>query len=178
MEFFEPPPPRDEPIPAQPEWARPGVESLGALVPWRLVLAENARVRVLLARAIAHATGVELTVEIRFAETPDHRVFHRMSHARNPLHDDFLRFGVELSDGRKLTNVYERPDDAILMRTSGGGGDKTFTWNYWLWPLPPAGTLTFVCEWPGFDIELTRTGVDAQEALDAARRARLLWTDA
>jgi hypothetical protein len=45
----------------------------------------------------------------------------------------------------------------------------------WVWPLPPAGPLTFVCEWPAAGIEFTRTEVDAQPLLDAATQAQQIF---
>jgi hypothetical protein len=28
------------------------------------------------------------------------------------------------------------------------GGPHSFVSRWWTWPLPPAGPLEFVCEWP------------------------------
>ena len=44
-------------------------------------------------------------------------------------------------------------------------------------PLPPAGKLAFVCEWPAAGIPLTRHEIDAQIILDAASHAQQLFTD-
>ena len=46
-----------------------------------------------------------------------------------------------------------------------------------MWPLPPAGPLEFVCEWPAFGIAESRAGIDAQLILDAARRSVRLWPE-
>jgi hypothetical protein len=179
VEFFQPPKPRPAPNYDQPDWSRPKPSSLGATVPWRMVLAESERARIVLKGALAHAAGIELTVGIRVTTgKPDHGLFHRMAHPSSALQAEFFRFGVELADGRKLTNLDEREDEpsARLGQMGGGGGGDEYEWRYWLWPLPPAGPLTFVCEWPAFDIPLTRTSVTADEALDAASRARILWS--
>jgi hypothetical protein len=179
MEFFQPPKPRPR-APFDPAvWSQPRPNSLGATVPWRLLVGESARARVLLQDVIAHATGVEMTLSIRVETDDAHgRIFHRMAEASTGLHDEFLRFGVELDDGRKLTNLDEREEEptAWLSRRGGGGGDREFKWRYWLWPLPPSGTLTFVCEWPVFDIALTHTTVVADDAIKAAERARIVWS--
>jgi hypothetical protein len=47
----------------------------------------------------------------------------------------------------------------------------------WVWPLPPAGRLALVCEWPAAGILLTRHEIDAQLILDAASRAQRLFAD-
>ncbi len=33
-----------------------------------------------------------------------------------------------------------------------GGGPRSAFWRWWAWPLPPAGPLEFVCEWPALGI--------------------------
>jgi hypothetical protein len=60
----------------------------------------------------------------------------------------------------------------------GGGGGGRWSHANWVWPLPPPGPLTFVCEWPGLDIPLTRVAMDAERIRDAGGRAELLWPDA
>jgi len=59
----------------------------------------------------------------------------------------------------------------------GGGGPRLQFWRWWAWPLPPAGPLEFVCEWPAFGITETRAGIDAQMILDAAQRSIRLWPE-
>jgi hypothetical protein len=46
-----------------------------------------------------------------------------------------------------------------------------------VWPLPPAGPLAFVCEWPGRGIAESRMEPDARLILEAAGRAVTLWPD-
>ena len=43
--------------------------------------------------------------------------------------------------------------------------------SYWVWPLPPSGPVTFVCEWPAYDIAETRVTVEAALIIEAAERA-------
>lgn len=47
----------------------------------------------------------------------------------------------------------------------------------WVWPLPPAGPLEFICQWPVYGIGETRIGIDGQLILDAARRSVQLWPE-
>jgi hypothetical protein len=49
--------------------------------------------------------------------------------------------------------------------------------RYWIWPLPPAGPVTFVCQWPALGIPESRADVDAELILDAAARAVQLWPE-
>jgi hypothetical protein len=69
------------------------------------------------------------------------------------------------------------PDSPVLVPRGGGGGMRHWSESLWLWPLPPEGRLSFVCEWPAFGIALTRADVDAAPIRDAAARSRALWDD-
>jgi hypothetical protein len=71
----------------------------------------------------------------------------------------------------------EVPDSPVLVPRGGGGGMRHWSESLWLWPLPPEGRLSFVCEWPAFGIALTRADVDAAPIRDAAARSRTLWDD-
>jgi hypothetical protein len=99
------------------------------------------------------------------------------------LPEEMLRIGVQFADGSKATNTSEfhhgdGPPPAPVLRTGGGGGgDRSWHQNEWVWPLPPPGPLTFVCEWPAAGIALTRSEIDAQLILDAADRAQRIFPD-
>jgi hypothetical protein len=69
------------------------------------------------------------------------------------------------------------PDSPVLVPRGGGGGMRHWSESLWLWPLPPEGRLSFVCEWPALGIALTRADVDAAPIRDAAARSRTLWDD-
>jgi hypothetical protein len=92
-----------------------------------------------------------------------------------------FHLGLQFSDGSKVISgrVYfgplpdSEPMGPILRPI---GGDNQFS-RWWAWPLPPAGPLEFVCEWPRFGIAETRVGIDAQLILDAARRSVQLWPE-
>jgi hypothetical protein len=94
---------------------------------------------------------------------------------------DSIRFGIQLSDGRKATNLeqpgfpgQEHPD--VVLRQGGGGGNG-YAWesNYWAWPTPPPGVFTFVVEWPSQGIPVTRTEIDAERIREASTQAKELW---
>jgi len=46
-----------------------------------------------------------------------------------------------------------------------------------MWPLPPPGPLSFVCEWPAAGIPLSRAQIDGQSIIDAAPRAQTIFPD-
>jgi hypothetical protein len=97
-------------------------------------------------------------------------------------HKDALRFGVLFADGRRATNfgppdpgAAESPPVALIPR--GGGGQPRF-WRqeWWLWPLPATGDVTFVCEWPLYEIPERRATLDGDLVREAARRTRPVWS--
>jgi len=91
---------------------------------------------------------------------------------------------VQFADGTKATNTggvgYDQdpPPGPVMFSGGGGGGGGQWRQTEWVWPLPPSGPLTFVCEWPAAQIPLTRTTLDAQAILDAAARAEIIFPEA
>jgi hypothetical protein len=95
-----------------------------------------------------------------------------------------FRFGLQFSDGGKAAgSPGGRPDrdsepaGPVLYPFAGGGGPHSFVSRWWTWPLPPAGPLEFVCEWPAFGIAESRAGIDAELILEAAMRSIRLWPE-
>lgn len=144
---------------------------------------------------VAFPTGVMFDVRLVTREPrrpgSDSRPPFLMQHAlqaepREELPDEFVRFGVLLADGNKATNFDNRlgfrdfftePESPVLMPRGGGGSEHTWSMRFWLWPLPPDGPLTFVIEWPQFQIPETQASIDAAEIRTAAERARPIWSD-
>ncbi len=98
--------------------------------------------------------------------------------------DQSLHIGLRFADGRKVANVGWVPDPAgsvsgnlILSPVSFGGGMLQRSRSYWVWPLPPAGAMTFVCEWAAFGIPETSKDVDTQPILRAAAQSIKLWPE-
>ncbi len=186
-DFFRPPPPREpEPAPLQPEWIGPPENELGVPVALRLLLARTEAAAVALTRAAAFSTGLEFTLDVRLRghdELTD-PFGMQLRHGVQELEEipgEVLRFGFELADGRRVTNIdrfptFEEPrDEPVLMQRGGGGGGRSWSFGYWLWPLPPAGALTVVVEWPSQGVEVTRHELDTGALLAAAAASEQLW---
>ncbi len=93
-----------------------------------------------------------------------------------------LRIAVEFADGSSVTNVMPmttdletEPAGPTMQAQGGGGGGGDWRQFLWVWPLPSAGRLTFICEWPALGIALARHTVNAQLILDAADRAQAMF---
>jgi hypothetical protein len=166
------------------------------VIPLELVIARNERAAVCVTRLGAYPTGFEFELCVLLApgehdDDLDPMLFGPMRHERRRrgmkagLPDEMLRFGVQFADGTKATNTAgpvfphsDGPPPAPVMNGGGGGGGGG-AWNQteWVWPLPPAGPLAFVCEWPEAAIPLSRAEIDAQPVLDAAGRAQRIFPD-
>ena len=202
VSFFEPPPrpprPQEPEPPPSPQWWASPRNELGAPVPLRLVLARTDHVAVALAGATAYSTGVTLTVAVRsrrsgtIEDVDDlfgdpygmpfaHLLRHRLQGGELP--PELLRFGVQFSDGRKATSLggalpgvdEEALSGAVLTQGGGGGGGGDWESDFWLWPVPPPGPVTFAVEWPAREIKLSKQQVDASVFIDASEQSEALW---
>ena len=192
MDFFETPPapqPTEEPFEQKPWFGSPRNE-LGVSTGLRLVLARTDDVALAVIDVVAFTTGVSLNL-VALRRTPgdpgtfDHPFGHFWlpTHKGGELPPELLRFGVEFSDGGKATTVgghaalaaEGEPRGPILSPGGGSGSDDYWESSFWLWPLPPPGTLAFVVEWPAERVELSRHEVDAAPIIEASQRSAVLW---
>ena len=132
----------------------------------------------------AYPTGLSLMLVARVRQRPGDRGSQRLM-TYDPTSDQFVRLGVQFSDGRKATNLQrprspragEPPAGPLL--TPRGSSETQGAWDatYWLWPLPPPGRLLIVAEWPALHLSETRAEVDADPILEAAALAVTLWPE-
>ena len=66
-----------------------------------------------------------------------------------------------------------------MVALSGGGGGSNRSWHsqFWVHPLPPPGSLSFVATWPEFGVAEARVELEAEVILSAAARATVLWPE-
>lgn len=188
MSFFEPPP-RTPPEPvSQPEWLGPADNVLPSPFPLWLELARTNRVAIHIHAGNAYPNGFGFLLTLRLREqrrgVREHP-FHGWHEAweTGVIPDEALRFGIEFADGSKATvfgghrffAATDRPEGPVLIQRGGGGGMHTWEMRFWTWPLPPAGSVAFVAEWPAEAIELTRGEIDGAVIRAAAEQAETLW---
>jgi hypothetical protein len=182
MGFFDdrplPPPPPEPPRRQRREWERPEASIAGG-APGELLLARSDEAAIGVSGFRAFPNGFEMTLTVLLREEdPWGRgmMFHRM-HEGGPPGEEFLRFGVLFADGSSATNLGDRhigpdePTPPLLRQQGGGGGGRRFDFRYWVWPLPPAGPMALVVEWPWKGIAETRAEIDTQPIREAAGRA-------
>jgi hypothetical protein len=181
------PPPEPQRRP-QPDWVGPPTGTLPGVVALELVLARSDLAAVCITRISAYPIGFAfdlLTMSAADAgeELDPHLMGVRHRRGRVGGADTQLRLGVQFSDGSKATNVGAAPGfagreekpQAPVLHPQGGGGPGSWRLGYWVWPLPTAGRLAFVCEWPAASIPLTRHEIDAGLVLDASARAQQIF---
>ncbi len=176
---------------AQPEWVGPPDNVIPGALPLELLLAASQTAVVALRGRAAYPTGFEFDLVARLRaltseDEPSAGQFLVVSPEEitdGKLPPRFLRFGLEFSDGRKVTNLpgagpgpFADPGvGPILWGRDGSGSNSAWRQSYWVWPLPPPGPLKFVCAWPAFGIPESTASVDGAVVIDAATRATVVW---
>ena len=184
----------DEPEPPQehvrPAWLGPPPDELGRAVDLSLVLARGARGAVAIPHAVTYSNGVELHVvaRARGVTRSDAARFHHEQHMGIADPSDampgFLRLGIELPDGSRVSNLQNvlrsrafeaKPSGPVLFMHGGSGGQSTHDSvetkpAYWLWPLPPVGTMRVSCEWPLAGVPFTTVELETAPLREAASR--------
>jgi hypothetical protein len=169
-------------------WEPPEAEFPGIVPIDTLVLARTGQVAVAVTGLSAFSAGVEIFLTARIRPSADRPEEHLPGGPRDlAASRRSFRFGLQFSDGTKAAGGTgglggkrardTEPTGPVLYPFAGGGGPHSFVSRWWSWPLPPAGPVEFVCEWPAFDIAESRAGIDAQLILDAARRSIQLWPE-
>jgi hypothetical protein len=167
---------------------------VGEPVALSFVLARSASAAVRVEHVTAFPTGFEFQFVDHIA-----KVKHMSDPMRalgglrgKPLHGypdldaDDLRLRVRYADGPEAVPPMAGHDVARIGLGSqgpsihvgdGSAGGSLATAMFWMWPVPPPGPLTFVCEWPRYGIPPTRRQVDAGLIREAAERAVGAWPD-
>jgi hypothetical protein len=188
MGFFDDLP---APAPAGPRrhhhpWEPPEAEFPGIVPIDTLVLGRTDQVAVAVTGLSAFSAGIEIFLTARIRPSAGQPGEHLPGGPRDlAASRHSLRFGLQFSDGGKAAGSPgggrmdrdSEPAGPILYPFAGGGGPHSFVSRWWSWPLPPAGPLEFVCEWPAFGIAESRVGIDAELILDAAGRSVQLWPE-
>ena len=143
----------------RPESVIPGTLAL------ELLMARNDRAAVAITGLWAYPSGFEFLVSGRIR--PDVMWEYDEDYISAEAQNPSLRIGIQFATG-------DGPSMSMILSGGGRGG---FEWRYWVSPLPPLGSLAFVCEWPALGIPETRVGIDAETIREAAARSIQLWPE-
>ena len=185
MRFFETPPLSDAEVdaPRREPWAGTWADTHGAVVPISLLLVRTEEVAVVVTKVIAYPAGFTFDVVcVSRSWRPRVPLQPWSPPGRDDSHPSVLRFGLRFADGSRVTNLDVRkggsPEAGPLLRPTGGfGADRTYTLGYWCEPLPPEGPMSFVCEWPQYQIPVTQGEVDGGQIRALSRRATPIWNE-
>jgi hypothetical protein len=194
MAFFDslpkPPPPEPPLRPVQHPWQQPdnvipGIVAAGLL----MVRTESAAVALGSLRCYPRGFAFSLHVRVRQLEEGMHLLAdpfgrHRRFRGETPA-EQLLRLGIEYADGRRTATNAAHPrftddfpaDQLLLQEGSSGSSDRRWDGNFWAYPLPPDGPVTFVASWQARGVTESRVEVDGAGIRAAAGRAVVLWPD-
>lgn len=164
------------------------------MAPVAAVLARTGETVVAVTGIRAYPAGFGFTLNLRLRNLQrrggrEFWPFHELGpHRGPPWPDEILRLTIQFTDGRSVTNIDPSPRDPEVpafeqpMMSSGpgtGGGVDgwSFDMEYRVRPLPPPGSLAFICVWPGRGIPPSRIEVDGAAIRAAADAAVTLWPD-
>ena len=158
-------------------------------VPGEVVLVRTDQVAVAVGSVRAYPNGFEFTLHTRLRREDEAGPIvgdPLERHGRwrgGQAAGDVLRVGVMYADGRRAatTGGHWRPDDdpdrLVLHQNGGGGSARRWDWDFWVYPLPPGGPVTFVVSWLGQGVAETRAELDGAAIREAAGRAVILWPE-
>lgn len=193
MSWFQQPTGAPEPAkPLRPPvWMGPSDNELGVALGLRFVLASSSQAWVLVTDAVAYSNGFEVAISARtrqpVAGMPG--MLHGPLVPGRPLPPELLRLGIEFADGRRATSLgrmpppgppgseRREPDGPLLVPRGASSSQRRSDLRFWVWPLPPAGSLKLGCEWPAMDIPFTVHEVDTSPILEGAARSEKLWDE-
>jgi hypothetical protein len=192
MSFFDSvpqPPPPERVRRRRPVWMRSDAVIPGS-VPGEVVLVRTGQVAVAIGSVRAYPNGFEFTLHTRL-RTEDETGLVRAGpmeppgRGREQVPEDVLRLGVMYADGRRAAAAGGCPrpgDDAdgerlVVFENGGGGSARRWDGDFWVYPLPPAGPVTFVVSWLEHGVGETRAELDGAAIREAAGRAVILWPE-
>ncbi len=104
-------------------------------------------------------------------------------HGEGPVPDEYLRFGVQFSNGGRATNLDVKrgtpahANDPDMVVVGGQGNDVRMWTDYFIAPLPPPGPVMFVAAWPAVGIPEVKAEIDAVAVRRCGAGAVQPWPD-
>jgi hypothetical protein len=187
--FSELEPPDDtfrEPEPRRMKWRGDAEDTVGVALPLNALLVQTDQVAIIASGFFAYPLGFafSLVTISRLNPSPVPLGMHPHPGARRGgIPGGEFRFGIGFSDGTTAFSMRYRPgsDGEPAPRTlhprGGGGGGRTYRQSFRCEPLPPSGSMAFVCEWPDLEIPETSVDIDATTIIEAASRTQPLWPE-
>lgn len=157
----------------------PPEDEVGVLALSSFLLARTPEVVVAVRGITAYSDGLHLSTVVLFADEQkaEDIAYSMNDFSRSPGR---FRFGMVFSDGRAATSgtrdapVVQGDEPGLVLLSSTTAG-LTWSGEYWLNPLPPAGPLIIGCRWPDRGIPETLVEIDPSPLLAAAATSGPVW---
>ncbi|MGV9215673.1 helix-turn-helix domain-containing protein [Micromonospora sp. RB23] len=167
----------------RPVWMKPEAVIPGVVAEGHVVVVHTDHVAVAISSLVGYPAGFEFSVTAMLRTSDRQADLSHHHRAGQSVPACFLRVGVQFADGSIVTNMDRaaptplaaEPPGPLLLPGNAEADARRHEARYWVWPLPPSGLVTFVCEWPAYDVPESRVHVDGQMILDAAARSVRLW---
>jgi hypothetical protein len=93
-----------------------------------------------------------------------------------------VRLGLVWPDGSEVltsqrSGGLRRPAGPLLLLHGVGGSPGSYSYQYWLWPLPPLGAMTLVADGPQWRIGKQRLTLNSEDITRAGERVVRIWDD-
>ena len=192
MSFFEsfpdPPPPPPRGLTLRSPWLASETVIPGS-VPGELLLVHTDAIAVAVGGLRAFPNGLEFTVHVRLRRVDEaspyglYDPFSNHDPGSRGRGEQQVRLGVLFADGRRAVNQsgwrserdYSESGEPLLRAQGSGGSSLRWDADFWLYPLPPDGPLTFIVSSAAYGVTEARGEVDASAIRAAAGRAIDLW---
>lgn len=189
MSFFDDLEPPDddarEPEPRRERWRGVPEDTAGIPVALGPLVIRNGQIAIVLSDVVAYSAGFTFSLAAisRLSPSPSPLNFgHPGVRSRREANGGGLRFGLAFADGTKTVGPFQSQpshgSQSRVLRPRGGSGDRRrWAQAFWCEPLPPAGSMNFVCEWADYGLPETSRDIDADAIIVAATRAAPLWPE-
>jgi hypothetical protein len=169
-----------------PEWEEPPKGVVPAISSQSATLLRSDDFALVIDRFLVYPNGVSFRLGLLSRLWREDLLFPLSRGMRmGPGHtSDPLQFGCEFSDGTLWTNMDQQPrrpgDDVVGPLVSGGsgGGGVGRRWfgDYWIWPLPPVGSISFFAQWLSEGFIEQKVEISADELRSLSAKAEVLWS--
>ena len=189
MSFFDDLEPPDddtrEPEPRRERWRGVPEDTVDIPVALTPLVIRNDQIAIVLSEVVAYSAGFtfSLVAISRLSPAPLPLNFGLPGmRSRREANGGGMRFGLAFADGTKIVGPFQfQPSQGAqsrVLRPRGGSGDRRRSaQTFWCEPLPPAGSMTFVCEWADYGIPETSRDIDVDAIIVAGTHATPLWPD-
>jgi hypothetical protein len=174
-------PMRSEPPSLPPGWEGPPEDEIGVGVGARMVIASQPRLVIALTDCVAYSTGFAVGIAVRSRDDirPQQMGF-LMEHATDG--GAAIQIGMRFSDGREARTTglspgqeSQDPTGPIISPLGGGGGGRSWSFSYFVCPLPPEGPITLTCKWPARGLQTAAKELNGTAIRVAGLKSRSVW---